>query len=191
MNHIMTGFLICLIAYAISSCQQEQPAAHTTTAATTEPLKDLLAIPAERGDHKFGGWYCPDNLRGFPPVDVQQMENIVCITDRLPIREETQDCRALMYVDPLEYPEARPFDIDLPRVARTYSREQDGEEVVILIQATIVDSDTIVGYRYPSGGNGSGWYDEVTLLSDAEVAALGSTPYVMVEQVLPASQEAV
>lgn len=150
---------------------------------------DEVNSQKHRQQHEYGGWYCPDNLKGFPPIDIQDLDQIQVVTDRLPTKEETQDGRALMYIDPILHPSARPLDLGLPRLARTYSRTSDDQELIIIIQAAIIGVDTIVGYRYPTGGNGSGWYDEVILLTDAEIKAIGATPYAFVDIPITASKE--
>jgi hypothetical protein len=50
--------------------------------------------------HRYGGWYCPDNLNGFPAVDIQDWDAVPVINDRLPTREEAQNGTSLMYIDP-------------------------------------------------------------------------------------------
>lgn len=139
--------------------------------------------------HPFGGWYCPDNFGGFPPVDIQDLDQIPVVMDRLPTEEETRSGTSLMYIDPTEYPDARPLIMRLPRVARIHSRHTGIHELIIVIQVAIVGDDTLVGYRFPSGGNGSAWLGEVTFLSEDEVAKLGSAPMVYRKAEINASKE--
>lgn len=178
-----TFFLAILITY---SCSVEK---------ASDPIKinsadvDATHMSVDRDQHPYGGWYCPDNLNGFPPMDIQDLDQVSVITDRLPTKAETQDGRSLIYIDPILHPDARPLDMDLPRLGRTYSRTGGDDEIVIIIQAVIIGVDTIVGYRYPTGGNGSGWCNEVTWLTDAEVDALGSTPYAYIDVPITASKQ--
>ncbi len=146
------------------------------------------SVPKEHVAHSYGGWYCPDNF-GFPPIDIQDLDKIPVVTDRLPTKEETRNGTSLMYIDPAEYPDARPLAITLPRVARIHSRQNGLNELIIIIQAAVIGVDTVVGYRFPNGGNGSAWFREVTLLSDDEVKALGPAPMVHIHSDIHASTD--
>lgn len=189
LHHIIS--LLLMTSMLVMSCQQEPPAPNSSSLTYNDISLDLTTPPHERKDYGFGGWYCPDNLRGFPPVDIQRVEEIEVITHRLPTEEEARDGRSLMFIDSTKYPNARAFDLQLPRLAWTYSRQDDGKDLAIIIQAAIIGSDTLVGYRYPSGGNGSGWLDELTFLSDQEIKDLGSTPYIMIDTVIAADRNTV
>ena len=61
--------------------------------------------------------------------------------------------------------------------------------IIIIIQAVVVQNDSVVGFRYPNGGNGTAWLDEVTFLSDLEVGEARSTPFVYVKSNLKASKQ--
>jgi len=107
----------------------------------------------------------------------------------MPTKEETQNGTSLMYFDPFEYPTAKPLDMKLPRLARYFTESTQQYELVIIIQAVVVDNDTVVGMRYVDGGNATCWYNEVKLLSDQEVAAIGATPFVFLKAEINASKE--
>ena len=143
----------------------------------------------DRGQHPYGGWYCPDNFGGFPPIDIQDLDDIQVVSDRLPTKEETRNGISLMYIDETEYPNARALDMDLPRLARSYSSHSDINELVIVIQAVAIGQDTVVGFRYPNGGNGSAWMDEVSFLSDDERKEMGSLPYVYLDTKIKGNKE--
>ena len=145
--------------------------------------------PAHREPHKYGGWYCPDNLGGFPPMDIQNFEQVSVIRNRLPTKEETRTGASLMFFDPTEFPDARPLDLKLPRVAKIYSFQSKMKELVIVIQAIVSSNDTVVGFRYPNGGNGTSWFQEVTFLSDNEVKKIGPAPFVYVSTEIAASKQ--
>jgi hypothetical protein len=154
-------------------------------------IEEEVAKPTKRTQHSYGGWYCPDNITGFPPVDIQNIDELKVVNGRLPTREETRKGLALMYIDTAEEKDARPLDITLPKLARYHSQYSEKEEVIIIIQASIIGNDTIVGFRYPNGGNGSAWFDEITFLSEEEVQEIGSTQFVFVETKIQASKEEV
>lgn len=47
------------------------------------------------------------------------------------------------------------MDIVLPKLAQFYNEYSKKTEVVIVIQAIEIEGDSIVGFRYLNGGNGS------------------------------------
>ena len=138
--------------------------------------------------HRYGGWYCPDNF-GFVPVDIQKLDEVPAIADRLPTEQELQDNMSLIKVDTEKYPDARALEMNLPRVASVYSEHKRMSELVIVIQAIVVQDDTVVGYRFVNGGNGSGWLRDVTFLSEGEVAGMGAQPFFYSTTTLKASSE--
>jgi len=150
-----------------------------------EPVRQL-----KNYRHEYGGWSCPDNF-GFVPVDVQELDRVPVVADRLPTEEETRNGSSLIFVDTAKYPNAQPLDIGLPRLGRIYSPYTLKNEVVIVIQAVVIDQDTILGYRYAHGGNGSAWFGEVELLESDEVNAMGAQPFIYERIEIDALQERV
>lgn len=179
------SFIIILIS-SLSSCQEEACCAASNNIGNTSTLackQEDHSIQKDQGEkqktqHEYGGWYCPDNLRGFPAIDVQDLSTVPVVIGRMPTKEETRNGSALMFIDPEIYPNARPIDIQLPALATYYNQHTDKDEVIILIQAAVIDADSIVGFRYANGGNGSAWFSEVDFLSANEVKQLGSRPFV-------------
>ena len=169
----------------ITSCNQNKDLESQTEMTLEEETTELT----DRGQHPYGGWFCPDNVGGFPPVDIQDMDKVPVVIDRLPTKDETRNGTSLMYFDETELPDARPLKMTLPRVARIYSKHNDMKELIIVIQAVVVGKDTVVGYRYPNGGNGSAWFDEVTFLSPEQIDDLGATPFVYFNSDISASKE--
>jgi len=158
----------------VSACGQEE----TTPETLKKDEGKQVTQTRYHEPHPYGGWFCPDNLNGFPPVDLQDLDKIPVVEGRLPTKEETQSSASLMFIDPAEYPNAKALDIDLPQIATIYSEHSDMEELIIVIQAVVIDEDTIVGYRFPNGGNGSAWFDQVTFLNPDKIAHFGSQPFV-------------
>jgi hypothetical protein len=138
--------------------------------------------------HRFGGWYCPDNLNGFPAVDIMSWGDVPVVNDRLPTREEASNGTSLMFIDIEEYPDAVPLDMTMPRLATFYCRQSDKEEIVIIIQAVNVLNDSVVGFRYLNGGNGSAHIHEVKFLSDDVIDALPSSRFVTLSYEIEATQ---
>lgn len=167
-----------------SACSQEKSEKADQTA--TEELGPV--IEEEKEPHRYGGWYCPDNF-GFVPVDVQKLDEVPAIAHRLPTEEELENNMSLIKVDTEKYPDARALEMDLPRVGRIYSKRKGIHELIIVIQAIVVQEDTVLGWRYMNGGNGSGWLTDVEFLSDNEVADMGSQPFFYAKSVLKANTE--
>ena len=140
-------------------------------------------------DHQYGGWYCPDNLKGFPAVDIQELDKVPVVNGRLPTEEETRNGTSLMYFDTAKIPNARPLEMIMPKLARYYSTYTKKNELIVVIQAVVADKDTIVGFRYLNGGNGSARFDEVNFISDEEIDKLGSTPFISFKAEINASKE--
>jgi len=180
----LTSAVLLFALVLLSAC--EQPAAgqkQDEKASETKPVQKTSRI------HTYGGWYCPDNLSGFPPVDIANLSNVPVVNDRMPSQEETRNGSSLMYFDPAEYPTAKPLKIKLPKLAHYYSNYTKQLELVIVIQAVVVDADTVVGFRYVDGGNGSSWHNQVDFLTDQEIAAAGATPFVFLEAEINSSKE--
>jgi hypothetical protein len=119
---------------------------------------------------------------------VQEYAQLDIVTDRLPTEEETWNGKALIFVDTEKYPDAKPLDLNLPRIARIQSGHNGLNELIIVFQAIVVGNDSVVGYRFPSGGNGSAWLGEVTFLSEEEIEAVGSAPFVFMQEDIDATR---
>jgi len=188
-HKLSLSFLFSFLLVFVSCNSQEATKEHSETPREEpEPLAEKKKEP-----HQYGGWYCPDNF-GFVPVDVQKLDAVPAIADRLPTEQELRDNKSLIAVDTAQYPDARALEMELPRVARIHSTHKGMDELIIVIQAIVVMEDTVmedtvVGYRFANGGNGSAWLSEVTFLSADEVAGMGSQPFYYSTSVLNASKE--
>lgn len=141
--------------------------------------------------HPYGGWYCPDNIFGFPPVNSSDVDKIDIVANRLPTLEETRSGLSLIHIDATKYKDAKPYDMSLPRMARYYTHSTQKDELVIIIQSVIVDQDTIVGFRYLNGGNGSARLHEVTLLDAEETKKMDQLNFVYESVTINASNSLV
>ena len=183
-NRFSISTIISMLLIFVSCSSQETAKGHLKT--TTEKPEPLVS--KKKKPHRYGGWYCPDNF-GFAPVDIQKLDEVPVIVDRLPTQQELRDNKSLISVDTAKYPDARALKMGLPRVARIYSDRNGMSELIIVIQAIIVSGDTVVGYRFPNGGNGSAWLSDISFLSEDEVARFGSQPFFYSKSVLKASKE--
>ena len=76
----------------------------------------LAQNSADVEPHKYGGWYCPDNLNGFPAVDIHNWEDVPVINGRMPTQDETQTEASLIFIDIEKYPNAKPLDLKMPQL---------------------------------------------------------------------------
>ena len=174
--------IISLLLIFVSCSGQETAEKHSEV--TTE--KQTTPVQKKDKPHRYGGWYCPDNF-GFTPVDINKLNEVPAIADRLPTQQELDDNMSLIKVDTVKYPDARALKMDLPKIAHIYSESNGMSELIIVIQAIIVMEDTVVGYRFANGGNGSAWLSDVNFLSEDEVAAMGAQPFFYSKSVLKTS----
>lgn len=182
MNRFSLPSMISMLLIFVSCNSQEAIQEHSNS--TTEDQGSVVSEKVK--PHQYGGWYCPDNF-GFVPVDIQKLEEVPAISDRLPTEQELHDNMSLINVDTEIYPDARALKMHLPRVASIFSEQIGLNELIIVIQAIVVQKDTVVGYRFANGGNGSARIKDVTFLSEDEVNQLGSLPFFYSKSVLNAS----
>lgn len=190
-SKISNILLLVIFASFYSSCNSETSDLNQSFREVKNESEKVANASIYNEPHSFGGWFCPDNLKGFPPSNVFNLDKIPVVTGRLPSEVEAKNGTALMFIDQNMHKDAKPLDMELPALARIYSEHTGFKELVIIIQATVIGSDTVVGYRFPSGGNGSGWYGQVELLDNNQAKALGNLPYIYLEQDINASIEEV
>lgn len=178
----MKKLLVSTVLIAIVGCTtaENQPAQEKQKEETTQ-----------NPTHKYGGWYCPDNLNGFPPVNIKDWKNVLVINGRLPTEEEAKSEKSLIFVDTKVYPEAKAMGIKLPKIAKFYNDYSKKTEIIIVIQAIEIEGDSIVGFRYLNGGNGSAHYKEVTFISENEVANISDAQFVSFDMNINASDDKV
>lgn len=170
-------FLLFLSCIVFPSCNQNT-ASNSKTEKTVKAESTVEIEKEQRAQHPYGGWYCPDNVLGFPAVNIQELDKVPVVSGRLPTQEETRNGTSLMYFDPTKVQNAKPLNIALPKLARYYSEYTEKNELVIIIQAVVVGNDTIAGFRYLNGGNGTDWFREVNFVSDEEINKLEATSFI-------------
>lgn len=176
--------LVLLCTISLTSCSQNDE--------TVENEKlEVSTEKIETEPHKYGGWYCPDNLNGFPPVDIANWKNVPVVNNRMGTKEDSQNGSSLIVVDLLKYPNAKVLDITVPKLASIYNEYSKREDLIIVIQAINVDNDSIVGFRYLNGGNGSARLKEVKFLTDDEIAIIPKSNFVTYNVSINAPQDEV
>lgn len=177
--------LLCIISY--TSCSQiNKPADGNDPEASGQ--KSVLT---KSEPHRYGGWYCPDNLNGFPAVDINNWKSVSVVNGRMATKKETQNGTSLIFPDTLKYPNAKVLDITMPKLASFYNEYSKREDLIIVIQAINVDNDSIVGFRYLNGGNGSARLKEVRLLSDNEIEMIPVSRFVSLNIKIKTTQDVI
>ena len=162
---------------------------NNTTVENSKVEKPIEKVNTKKQEpHNYGGYYCPDNLNGFPAVDINNWESVPVVNGRMATKKETQNGTSLIFVDDEKYPDAKPLDIKMPKLARFYNNHSGKEEIVIVIQALNISNDSVVGFRYLNGGNGSARLDEVKFLSDNEIEDISSSRFVTLNIEINATQ---
>lgn len=141
--------------------------------------------------HRYGGWYCPDNLNGFPAVDITNWKNVPVVNGRMATKEETQNGTSLIFVDTEKYPNASALDITMPKLATHYCRSTRRIEPIIIIQAIRIGNDSLVGFRYLNGGNGSARLGEITLLNEEEINKITKGKFVSLKIEIDAKENVI
>lgn len=169
----MFKITMVLFLFTIIACSQTNKGAQTISHQEIVTVAEKSAVP-----HRYGGWYCPDNLNGFPATDIGQWEKVPVVNGRMATKEETRNGSSLIFVDIEKYPNAKPLDIQMPKLANFFNRSSNRTELIIVIQALNIDNDSIVGFRYLNGGNGSARLKEIRFLTDNEIEMLPKTKFV-------------
>lgn len=181
LRNLKSSLLILLFA-ASSSCAQN------------DAVKEKISQKAnsqKESIHSYGSWYCPDNLGTFPPLSASDYTKVPVISKRLPSQEEAQAGLALMYFDPAKYPSAQAVDMELPKLAKYYLPQTMQEELVLVIQVVSCNGDTVAGFRFLNGGNGSSMLNELQFPSEDEAKELVKGSYVFLEMEINRPKEKV
>lgn len=165
--------VILCISVFLSCLQNNKTAENITVEKPIEKGNKKKQIP-----HNYGGWYCPDNLNGFPAVDIKNWNSVPVVNGRMATFEETQNGTSLIFADKEKYPDAKPLELKMPKLARYYNEYSKKDEIIIVIQAINISNDSIVGFRYLNGGNGSARLNEVKFLSDNEIEKISPSRFV-------------
>lgn len=173
MKNNVLNTLIVVGLFSFVSCSQDSTADKKET--TEEPT---AVSTVEVEPHSYGGWYCPDNLNGFPAVDIQDWESIPVVNGRMPTKEETGNGTSLIQVNMEKYPNAKPLDMKMPKLAHFFNQYSNKEEIIIVIQAVNISNDSIVGFRYLNGGNGSARLNEIEIISNEEAKNMTSARFI-------------
>ncbi|RKE94973.1 hypothetical protein [Ichthyenterobacterium magnum] len=184
--------LIVLCLTSFISCSQDNNTAKSKDIKVSNQKKEVQKNKTIKSEsHRYGGWYCPDNLNGFPAVDISNWKDVPVVNGRMPTKEETQNGTSLIFVDKKKYPNAKILDITMPKLASFYNKYSKRNDLIIVIQAINVDNDSIVGFRYLNGGNGSARLKDVKFLYDNEINMIPKSRFVTHNIKIKANQDVI
>lgn len=133
----------------------------------TDPSTTLTVAAKSRDRNNW--WYCPDNVKGFPPVNIKLWNKVPVVNGRPPTHEETLNGTSLIYYGLTTDTATKPYNMLLPKLASFFDPNTNKTDTVIVIQIVQTTYDTIVGYRYLTGGNGTHDFRDFHILTDTEV----------------------
>lgn len=111
---------------------------------------------------------CPDS-RFFPPIDIKSWDKTPVVNGRFPTYKETMNGTSIHHYGEKENREVRPYYLTLPKLAYHYNPSLGRDEIIVVIQIVQTAKDTIVGYRYLTGGVGGSVFRDFRFLTDDEV----------------------
>lgn len=174
--------LAVITIMGIQSCDDASTSA--PDAATLFSKTDSIAYTQDAYDNTKGCYengdiilyfYCPDAVSTFPPIDIKDWDKVPSVNGRLPTYKETMNGTAIHHYGEKANNIIKPYPMTLPKLARyagpsyitTNSPKKD--EIVVVIQIAQSAKDTIVGYRFLTGGVGGSKISDYHFLNDDEV----------------------
>ena len=124
----------------------------------------------ENGDI-ITSWDCPDS-KYFPPISLKDWDKTPVVNGRFPTFDEILQGISIHHYGEKENPDVKPSGIILPKLAYCYSHTTKKMELVVVIQMVQTAKDTIVGYRYLTGGVGGALIEAFHFLTEDEIAKL-------------------
>ena len=115
---------------------------------------------------------CPDAVKLFPPIDLKSWNKTPVVNGRLPTYEETKNGMSIHHYGEKVNPKVKPYHMTLPKLAYRQNRLTKMDDLVVVIQIVQTDEDTIVGFRYLTGGCGGSAFRDYCFLTDEEVRNL-------------------
>lgn len=176
---LFIGLTLLAISFVfMQACTDKQ----TSQAEESSPsyLRDQLPTPNIHPDaynNTRGYWDdgklitefdCPDS-RFFEPIDIKSWNKIHVVKGRFPTYAETMNGTAISHYGEKANPKVRPYNMILPKLAYHYNRSMKMTDLVVVIQIVQTDEDTVVGFRYLTGGCGGSRYRDFNFLTEEEV----------------------
>ena len=111
---------------------------------------------------------CPDS-RFFPPVDLKKWNQVPVVNGRFPSYAETMNGTSIHHYGEKKNSLIKPYSMVLPKLAYVKNQSTGKNNLVIVIQIVQTAQDTVVGYRYLTGGVGGSAFHDFHFLTDDEV----------------------
>lgn len=116
----------------------------------------------------FTSFDCPDAL-DFAPIDIRNWDKTPVVNGRLPTYEETHNGMSIHHYGGEANKAVKVYNMTLPRLASVYSNRTKQYETVVVIQIVQTTKDTVVGYRYLTGGCGGSLFKDFHFLTVPEI----------------------
>lgn len=172
-----------IVSFSLQSCDKAIANEKTTDTIkvdaksnTTEvkPVYDLNNVVysdtkgISAGGDIFTTFDCPDDLN-FPPINIKNWDKISVVNGRLPTYEETHNGMSIHHYGGEANKVVKVYNMTLPRLASIYSNRTKQYETVVVIQMVQTAKDTVVGYRYLTGGCGGSLFKNFHFLTVSEI----------------------
>jgi len=175
-------FLLVIALFFLQACDEPQ-----TKAIPPNESKDFITtayskktVHIDEYNNTKGLWEsgdlitefdCPD-AKDFPPIDIKFWDKITVVNHRLPTYEETQNGTSIHH-----YGEKSsiimPYYMTLPKLATYYNHVTNPKDIiVVVIQIVQTCKDTVVGFRYLTGGCGGSTFSKFHFLTDEETKSV-------------------
>jgi hypothetical protein len=175
---------IGIISLMIISCGDSKPESVMTPRAFKEEADDTTHTIDTDGYWDNGeiikNFDCPDS-KFFPPIDIKVWDKTPVVNGRLPTYKETLNGKSIHTYGGKNNPRVKVYPLTLPKLAYFVNGpaklvvDDKGKkitsqpEVVVVVQIVQTASDTMIGFRYLSGGVGGSLFRDFRFLTDEEV----------------------
>lgn len=116
----------------------------------------------------FTSFDCPDAL-DFAPINIKNWDKTPVVNGRLPTYEETHNGMSIHHYGGEANKAVKVYNMALPRLANIYCNRTKQYETVVVIQIVQTTKDTVVGYRYLTGGCGGSLFRNFHFLTVPEI----------------------
>ena len=107
----------------------------------------------------------------WAPITLKNWNQTPSINNRVADENDVKNGLAVYYIEG-DYKNHKPYNIDLPKLAKLTDFDTKQEKLVVIIQIEETPKGTVVGYRNLTGGNGAGLISEFEILNNEEVEKL-------------------
>lgn len=187
MNELTIFLLSIATLFSLQSCDKAVANEKTKDAAKSETNNNNIVSALETktvydlnhvlysdtkgigaGGDIFTSFDCPDAL-DFPPIDIKIWDKTQVVKGRLPTYEETHNGMSIHHYGGEANNAVKVHNMILPRLASIYIKRTKQYETVVVIQIVQTENDTVVGYRYLTGGCGGSLFKDFHFLTVPEI----------------------